>query len=109
MPLLIPTFSDSFYSEVVTLDGTEYLLDFRYNQTEDRWRLSISDLEGDPILQGVKIVCGVSLLRRTADSRKPRGVLMAQATTSDESPPGLLDLGQRGNLLYYSPDEIISA
>lgn len=102
------TFSDPFYSTTTTLDGSDYLLEFRYNQREACWYFSISLTDGTLLCAGVKIVCNRSLLKRFSDTRLPPGLLVAFPNTSDASPPGLLELGQesRVTLSYVPEDEV---
>ena len=102
----IPILPVPFFRETVTLTGADYILDFQYNQREDRWYLSVSDAAGVPIYGGRKIVPSVSLLRQCADARQPPGLLVPQTLTTDDSPPGLNDLGSRIALYYYEPGEL---
>lgn len=107
MALEIPTFpADPFYTETVLLEGKAYNLRFRYNTSMDRWYMHIADDADVPILDGVKLLCGKVLNRLSADPRNPSGVLMCQSQTSDDSPPGLKDLGDRVRLFYFTLDEL---
>lgn len=102
------TFEESFYTMTTALDGSDYLFEFRYNQRENVWYFSISLSDGTLLVSGVKIVCNRPLLTRFADVRLPPGVLIAFANTTDESPPGLTELGEdrRVTLLYYDASEL---
>lgn len=102
------TFEDPFYTMTTTLDGSDYLLEFRYNQREAAWYFNISLTDGSLLVAGVKVVCNRSLLKRFADVRLPPGVLVAFANTTDHSVPGLADLGEdrRATLMYYSASEL---
>ena len=102
----IPLFSDPFFTEEVLLENTVYKLRFRYNSSMDRWYMHISDVNDVPILDGVKLVCNKILNRFSADPRNPPGVLVCQSQTSDQSPPGLKDLGTRVKLFYATLDEL---
>lgn len=107
MIVVIPTFEDPFYSTNVALEGSSYTFEFRYNQRENSWYLSISLPDGTELVKGVKIVCRKHLLQRCAEVRLPRGMLMAFPNTSDDTTPGLLELGEdkRVTLIYYTSDE----
>lgn len=104
----IPTFEDPFYSMTIALEGKPYVFDFRYNQREQLWHLSISLEDGTALATGIKIVCGVNLLGRYADIRLPPGLLTAIANGDEPAPPSLLELGEdkRVTLTYFTSDEI---
>ena len=102
------TFEDPFYTMTVALDGADYLLEFRYNQREEAWYFDISLSDGTLLVRGIKIVCGLPLLRRFADNRLPAGTLMAVSNTDERSPPKLLELGddsKRVTLIYFTASE----
>ena len=102
----IPVLATPFFTETVTLTGTDYDLAFQYCQREDRWYLSVYTTEGDPIYVGQKIVPSIPLFRKCADGRKPLGTIVAQTLTLDDTPPRLLELGDRIKLYYYEPGEL---
>jgi hypothetical protein len=103
--LLIPVLLDAAYSAQRTrLDGRDYLLEFAFNEREDRWYLSISDDESAPIITGLKLITGLPLLRfYRADPRVPPGELIAMTLSQDESPPAFSDFGagRRVELTYF--------
>jgi hypothetical protein len=101
------TFDDPFYTMTTPLDGSDYLFEFRYAQRENAWYFSISLTDGTLLVAGVKVVCSRPLLRRYADLRLPPGVLMAFPNTSDDSTPGMGELGEdrRVALIYATADE----
>lgn len=100
--LLVDTSSDPFYTQTTNFEGTDYLLEFRFNQRESDWRMSISQQDGT-LLASFKIVCSMPMLRRFTDPRLPPGELIAVSNTNDISPPGLNDFGlnQRVTLTYF--------
>jgi len=55
----VPDMNDSI-SRIV-LNGTVYKIRFTYSDTEDRWYFGLSDAQGAPIVQMVKIVPGFPL------------------------------------------------
>lgn len=105
------TFEDPFYTMTTTLDGADYLFEFRYSQREACWYFTISLTDGTPLVAGVKVVCNRSLLERFADVRLPPGKLIAFATGPDASPPALDELGEdrRAILVYVSEAEVAAA
>jgi len=103
--LTIPTTPGvPFYTQKTRLDGIDYILGFRHSQREDRWYLSIYDSEQNPILLGLKIVANWPLLQAYRfNTLVPPGEIMAQDLTTDESPPGLNEMGagKRVQLIYF--------
>ena len=104
----IPTFSDAFYAYTMTLEGRPYVFDFRYNQREDVWYLSLALPDGTALITGVKIVCGTNLLRLCSSTDKPPGLLTAMTNNENDTAPGLDELGEekRVTLTYFTSDEI---
>lgn len=107
--LQIPTSPEPFYTQVTDLEGTDYLLTFRWNQREDAYYLTIALSDETPLVNGIKIVCSVDLLSRFADVRLPKGVLMAVPLGVDDSIPRLGELGidARVVLMYAEVSSIV--
>ncbi len=105
--LVISTFDDPFYSMTLILEGTAYVFEMRYNQREGVNYLSVSLEDGTRLVTGIKVVCGVNLLARCADHRKPPGLLTAIPNGADDGRPGLTELGEdrRVVLTYFTSDE----
>jgi len=103
--LTIPTTPGvPFYKQKTRLDGVDYILWFRYSQREDRWYLSIYDAGETPILLGLKLVLNWPLLQAYRyNPLLPPGEIVAMGLTTDDSPPGLNELGeaQRVQLTYF--------
>lgn len=110
MILQIPTFDSPFYTQVIDLDGVDYLFDFRYNQRENAWYFSIALVDETPLVSGIKIVVNVGLLQRFPSPLLPPGLLIALSNTTDQSPPGIGELGttSRVTLLYFDKAELLS-
>lgn len=98
-----PVSPNAIWTQTTTLEGTTFFLTFQYNQRTMTWSLSVADSENIDIVNGIKLVCGISLLRKCVDPRKPAGALMVLSATADASPPGLSDLlpGAGRCTLYY--------
>ena len=116
MAQIIPTSTElSDYRQVTSLDGRDYVLRFLYNTREDRWYLTISDQDEDPIVSGIKVVAEIDLLKRVTDERRPPGILVARDLSAPDpsatvpkilsEDPGLTDLGGRVTLLYFTEAE----
>lgn len=103
------------YTETVTLEGSQYQFQFDFNQRCASWYMSLADADGVDIYNGVKLVTGFYLLKKCKDIRKPGsgpplflpGDFILTSSTSDQSPPGLLDLypnSGRCTLYYITSD-----
>jgi hypothetical protein len=88
------------YEFKTDLDGVTYTLAFRYNSRMDRWIMDIKTEDDDPIIMGIPILLGVSLVKRFADSRLPAGDIFAISTGTTTSEAGKEDLGENVLLLY---------
>ena len=91
---LVPTDGTGLtsYFQSTTFEGTLYVLQFDYNQRCGEWYLSVADNLNVDIYNGVKMVCGLPLLRKCLDPRRPPGALVVLSSTADQSPPSQFDL-----------------
>lgn len=88
----------------VSLDGSTYALRVQWNQREGRWSLDVSDSSGTPIVMGIALVTGWSLLSLVTDARKPPGDLVVRRMDGGSGEPGLDELGAVVDLLYYEAE-----
>jgi len=88
------------------LDGVDYLLDFQFNSRESLWYVDISDLEGNPIRTGIKVVSNFPIMRLCKAAVRPAGELMFLDTTDEPIDPGLEDLGIRAICAYEEEDTL---
>ena len=106
--LLVPTDSTGApsYVQTSTFEGTQYVLQFDYNQRCASWYLSVADTLGVDIYNGVKLVCNFPLLSKCKDPRRPPGSLFVFSATVDLSPASQWDLlpGGRCSLVYATSD-----
>lgn len=100
---LIPTFSDEIWTQSTTLEGTTYILTFQFNWSTNAWYMSVADVSGVDIYNGIKLTVGIPLLFRCKDVRRPAGELFCLSSTTCTEPPGLLELlpGSGRCQLYY--------
>ena len=105
---VIPTEASlPYWDQTTILDGTAYVLSFRYNNREQVYYLTISSTDGlTTYIAGLKLVPDVLLLRAYAT---PPGELVVRVTGSDDSPPRIGDWGVRATLLYEPQAEMIAA
>lgn len=104
-PLYIPVPSGPYTSQRIALDGRVYTMRLSWNMLAESWYLGIADSEDDPILNGLRIVPNLPLLRfYRYEDRLPPGEIVAQDMTGDGSPPGYDDfgIGKRVELIYYA-------
>ncbi len=105
---VIPTSEYPTYTQRVRLEGSDYKLLFRWHTREARWRIDMFDAEDDALIRGLAVEANRPLLRYYQfDDRVPPGELIAVATTTDTSPPGLeeLGVGKRVELTYYPAED----
>lgn len=98
-----------FWTQVTTLDGTPYLLTFRFNGRESCYYLDIDSVDGvTNFIKGLKLVCNFPLLMYTSTGINPPGELMCLSTNLDDSPPGIGELGAglRCQLIYMTEAEL---
>ena len=97
----IQTDSLPSYSESVCLEGSNYTIQFDFNQRCAEWYMSIADQDGVDIYNGVKIVCNMPLLRKCKDDRRPGfqsgspyagDFLCTSSLIGNQYPPSQLDL-----------------
>lgn len=95
----------AWYDYRVSLSGTKYTVELRWNSRSEHWTLSLYTADGDPIVVGRRVVVGIPLFRRYRDDRLPAGTLVAVDTTDREQDPGFNDLGNRVQLVYLDPED----
>lgn len=72
LEIYVPDMNDSFSR--VLLDGTEYLLQFTWNDTKGRWYFGVYTVLREPIVQGLKLVPQFPLNMQYIDKRLPSGI-----------------------------------
>ena len=101
MILTLPFAADvPHYSMQLSLDGTTYVFELRFNPRDGGWFFSVATPEGEPLVSGVRLSTSVPLLRRFVDRRLPQGVLFAVDTAGAGADAGESDLGSRIVVLY---------
>lgn len=83
--------------------GTTYVFDVHWNDRDAAYYVSISDIDQNPIVSGIKIALGV-FLGRTSYMTEPfkSGIFLAYDTTGQDIECGFDDLGGRV-LIKYIP------
>lgn len=109
---IVPVATDeAFWRQRTALDGSDYILDFKYNERSCRWTIDIADAEGEPIVSGMRLSHGVDVLRLVTDLRRPPGRLVTVDLQYDVRPPRDPDfelLGDPVKLIYFDAEEVAS-
>lgn len=105
MPVNIPLFSDTNYTQIVKLDSIDYRVAIRFNAGEEAWYFTIVSPSGDNGFT-VKLVEGLNLFMcHSAEPDLPSGELWL-ITADGRMPPSGFDEGTSGTtLLYFGKDE----
>jgi len=103
----IPLPSDlTFFDVSVELDGAHYTLVMRWNVRAGAWFLDVLD-DGGALLHGsVRAVADWPLLTYRRATRSPPGALAFVDTSGQGIDPGISDLGDRVQLVYFPVAEI---
>jgi uncharacterized protein DUF6983 len=105
----IQTLPLAYYTLRTRLDNADYTLEFRYSPRASRYYLNLYDSENVLLAAGLKLVSNVMLLRYYHfRAGMPQGEIMVTATTTDDSPPALGELGPglRCELTYFTALEV---
>ena len=94
------------YDMQVVLDDATFTLEFQWNVREASWYMHIRDEDSTPLIMGTKVVINFPLAARSVNPKRPAGRFVAQDTTEKQENPGLFDLGERVQLLYYAASEL---
>lgn len=89
-----------FDSFRVTLDGEAYRLEWKWNDRAESWSLDVLDVNGEPILMGVRVVADWNLFEGRTDRRLPPGALVVRDTSGKGEPPARDELGERAKVFY---------
>lgn len=107
MAVEIPLVEDgqSHFTQITSLDGVDFLFEFRWNEREQRWYMDLYEADGTPVVTGIKVVADWSLLRLVVRDLRPAGEIYSYDTTG-EGDPRLGDLGTRVRLIYIPEAEL---
>lgn len=97
------------YRSRCVINAVELWLEFRWNERDNAWYMSMYDLEDDPIFEGEKVALGALIgARKRYDPRWPGGCFLADDTSGANVEAGLDDLGARVQLRYFTRDEALA-
>ena len=85
------------YRQEVTIAGTPYLFDVRWNSRAEVWFLDLLQIDETPIRQGIAMVLGTWLGLRTARTSVdfPPGLIYMQDLSGENRDATFDDLGTR--------------
>ena len=99
--LQIPVRNDlPSYTMRVELDGSIFILRFRYNERSTRWYMDISTEENELIVGGIALLTGVPLISQYVDSRLPEGDFVVFDRASKNENPSRETFGEDIELFY---------
>jgi hypothetical protein len=103
----LPTWEAPQHYEYQTdLEGKIYTLNFYWNQRAGAWFLSVSDLDGNRLVAGRKVLLNTPILGRAIRPDGPPGLLYAVDTSGEDTEPGQTDFGGRVRLVYVDLDQV---
>lgn len=98
-----------FFEMRIELESVTYTLEFRWNDRDGAWYMSIGDAEGEIIAAGRKVVIDLPLFFRFVDPRLPPGQFFGVDTSGQKLDAGYEDLGERVQLIYFESTEPLVA
>tara|TARA_R110000803_G_scaffold13482_1_gene37859 strand:- start:9320 stop:9661 length:342 start_codon:yes stop_codon:yes gene_type:complete len=105
MALLIPLQGISSYVFTTSIEDFTYSFRVRWNTREGSWRLDIREVDGTPIVQGLKLAPNQNLTKGYKDSRLPEGNLYILDIDGLGSRPTFESLGDTQKLFYLTKEE----
>lgn len=107
MALSLPVPSVSNSSQEITLDGITYTFLYRFNERDQRWRISIF-LEDVEVISNVKVMENRFLLTRYRLPKFSHGDIVCLRSLDDGKDVGRNNFGTglAYELIYYTYDEI---
>src|SRR4029077_4906590 len=118
MPITLPLRPDlANYQFQIQLDSVTYGFRFFWNERDPSWVMSITDVSGNELISGVKVVVHWPLGKIAGYSTAlPPGILIAVDTSGAGLDPGgptvtasgalTSDLGNRVQVVYFSKSDL---
>lgn len=100
--------SEAHYTFDTSILDTPYSFEVRWNARDPAWYFDLSEIDGTPILRGVKIVLGTYLGRTSTHILFQNGVFAVIDTSGGYRDPGFDDLGTRVEVRFYPTADIIN-
>lgn len=85
--LEVPTRTDvSVYDFTIELDSVVFRLSWTYNTRAGRWFLSVLDLDGNQLRDGIKVVSNWPLTLQWIQQGRPDGEFLSANPETDDDP-----------------------
>ena len=94
-----------YYDFEVELDGVEFKLEFRFNNRDLSWYLTVYDIEGEPLRAGLRIVNDWIITRLWKDESSPLGEIVSITQGDQSGVASLSELGRTVLLNYIDEGE----
>jgi len=99
--LEIPVRADfNSYSFLIDLDGSTYQLTFSLNGRANRWSMNIADAEGNPLVEGIRLLNDIILNAQFVNDALPPGDFLIIDVTGEDKVPNKDNLGDDLRLVY---------
>ena len=90
----------------MTIEDTQYLLDIRWNQREEKWYMDIYTEDETSIRYGIPLVLGAILGRTVNDPVFPPGKFIISDLSNAGVDATFEDMGDRVLVYYFSEAEV---
>lgn len=95
-----------YYEFEIELDGVEFKLEFRFNDRDSSWYMTIKDTDDVVLRAGIRVVLEWALLRLWAEATRPEGEIVSVNQGEVLAPPTLNQLGAEVVLTYLDSAEV---
>jgi hypothetical protein len=103
---IIPFKDTGSWSMQISLSGTIYNMNFKWNALNQFWLMDILDANFNPIAYGIVVVPNFNLTEQFAAlTGMPTGDIVCQNILNEWGPIQRFDMGQTTELIYYEPGE----
>ena len=104
---IIPFQEAGAWQAQISLSGSIFFLNFRWNALNKYWVMSILDANYVPLIFGIKVVTNYDLtLQFAAITGMPPGDIVCQNIIGQWTDIGRFDMGQTTELIYYDIGEL---
>ena len=103
---IIPFRNQASFKQQIDLDGVVFFLAFQWNALNEFWTMNIFNINGNPIIYGIKIVPDFPLLSFVGVDGMPKGNIICQNIVDGETVIKRFDINQKFALIYYTEIEI---
>lgn len=87
------------------IDGVQYTLRLEWLHYVQFWILSVGDVAGVQVVDGIRVVANFNMLYPYSDSRLPPGNIICHDTQNLRQPPGRNDWRAR-HILLFAPTRV---